>query len=78
VYVQQNLSQAGKPQIVWGKEIVSTKQKEEERIGEGGAYYSSVGACPAVLIVGHDGKLVDNFIHESDVTSLQDLFTSRP
>jgi len=31
-----------------------------------------------VLIVGHDGKLVDNFIHESDVTSLQDLFTSRP
>jgi len=26
----------------------------------------------------HDGKLVDNFIHESDVTSLQDLFTSRP
>ena len=24
------------------------------------------------------GKLVDNFMHESDVTSLQDLFTSRP
>jgi len=24
------------------------------------------------------GKLVDNFSHESDVTSLQDLFTSRP
>ena len=24
------------------------------------------------------GKLVDNFIHESDVTSLQDPFTSRP
>ena len=26
----------------------------------------------------HDGKLVDNFSHESDVTSLQDPFTSRP
>jgi len=26
----------------------------------------------------HDRKLVSNFIHESDVTSLQDLFTSRP
>jgi len=25
-----------------------------------------------------DGKLVDNFTHESDVTSLQDPFTSRP
>jgi len=24
------------------------------------------------------GKLVDNFSHESDVTSLQDPFTSRP
>jgi len=26
---------------------------------------------------GADGKLVDNFSHESDVTSLQDPFTSR-
>jgi len=25
-----------------------------------------------------DGMLVDNFSHESDVTSLQDLFPSRP
>ena len=25
-----------------------------------------------------DRKLVDNFCHESDVTSLQDLFTSCP
>jgi len=27
---------------------------------------------------GRHGKLVDNFSHESDVTSLQDPFTSRP
>ena len=29
-------------------------------------------------IVGKDGKLVGNFSPESDVTSLQDPFTSRP
>jgi len=29
-------------------------------------------------VAGPHGKLVDNFSHESDFTSLQDLFTSRP
>ena len=39
--------------------------------GEGGRGREKVS-------VSNDGKLVDNFSHESDITSLQDLFTSRP
>jgi len=34
--------------------------------------------CVASFFDGSYGKLVDNFSHESDVTSLQDPFTSRP
>jgi len=34
--------------------------------------------CRGVQHTVEDGKLVDNFSHESDVTSLQDPFTSRP
>jgi len=37
------------------------------------------GACARERgLEGVDGKLVDNFSHKSDVTSLQDPFTSRP
>jgi len=39
-------------------------------------YISSVLALP--VFRGRHGKLVDNFIHESEVTFLQDPFTSRP
>jgi len=43
---------------------------------------SSLGSISSALALpvsrGRHGKLVDNFSHESDVTSLQDSFTSRP
>jgi len=43
---------------------------------------SSPGSMSSVLALpvsrGRHDKLVDNFSHESDVTSLQDPFTSRP
>jgi len=43
---------------------------------------SSLGCISSALALpvsrGRHGKLVDNFSHESDVTSLQDPFTSRP
>jgi hypothetical protein len=43
---------------------------------------SSLGSISCALVLpvcrGRHGKLVDNFSHESDVTSLQDPFTSRP
>jgi len=43
---------------------------------------SSLGSISSALVLpvsrGRHGKLVDNFSHESDVTSLQDPFTSRP
>jgi len=43
---------------------------------------SSLGSISSVLVLpvsrGRHGKLVDNFSHELDVTSLQDPFTSRP
>jgi len=43
---------------------------------------SSLGSISSALALpvsrGRHGKLVDNFSHESDVTSLQDPFTSRP
>jgi len=43
---------------------------------------SSLGSISNALALpvsrGRHGKLVDNFSHESDVTSLQDPFTSRP
>ena len=47
-----------------------------------GSISSALGSISSPLVLpvsrGRHGKLVDNFIHESDVTKLQDPFTSRP